>query len=433
MKMKFGLSVLMTIVCAVALAVPLKFTTVNDHADLLYRIGEEAVFTVTATDTNGVKATDGVLTAVLDNFGPKTVTTLKVDLAKTNPFVLKGSLDEPGFLRLRVNAKGSAAYNWSVGYEPTAIRKGSPSPDDFDAFWAAARAKLAKEVPLDAQVMPLKERSTKQWNMYRVSFATFGRRVYGYMSVPTDKTKAPYAVDFQVPGAGWGNWSNEMRGDAERIKLLVSVYPFEPRLDWKTKEATALYDGINDAAKQKYGCSGYSQGGITVSREAYFYYPVILGIDRVVDWVAARDDVDPKRFYYRGTSQGGGMGLALTALNHRFTRAVFFVPAMTDTMGYLKGRQSGWPSIIERNSSTPEGKAAAVANAPYFDAANFASRVACPVRVLVGLGDTTCAPCAVYAAYNEIKVDDKDILRGPGMGHRCDRKLHGQLEEWLFR
>ena len=31
------------------------------------------------------------------------------------------------------------------------------------------------------------------------------------------------------------------------------------------------------------------------------------------------------------------------------------------------------------------------------------------MRVAVGFSDTTCPPCAVYAAYNEIKVKDKAI------------------------
>jgi len=208
------------------------------------------------------------------------------------------------------------------------------------------------------------------------------------------------------------------------------VYPFEPQYDFEKPEAKAYYDRMNAEAKAKWGCDKYSQGGITESREAYFYYPVILGIDRVVDWVAARDDVDRTNFRYQGTSQGGGMGLALTALNHTFTKASFKVPAITDTMGYLKGRQSGWPSITEKNKN--ELKATVEKNAPYFDGANFASRVKCPVMVLVGFGDTTCAPCAVYAAYNELKCE-KEILYGAGMGHKCYPELSKKVEEWMAK
>ena len=57
---------------------------------------------------------------------------------------------------------------------------------------------LSREVPLDAQMTKVPQRCTAAFDFYRISFATFGRRVYGYMSVPTDKAKAPYPVIFEV-------------------------------------------------------------------------------------------------------------------------------------------------------------------------------------------------------------------------------------------
>lgn len=410
-------------------AAPFKYVVTNDHADLLYRVGEEASFTVTVQETNGVKAVAGSLEVTLDNFGPRNQLRRTVDLAKENPFVVRGRLDEPGFLRLTAQAKGGSPFHWGVGYEPQKLEKGSPSPDDFDAFWAAARAKLAREVPLDAQMARVPERSTADFDFFRISFATFGRRVYGYMSVPTDKSKAPFPVEFQVAAAGFGGWSNNMYGEKGLIRVFFSVYPFEPHWDWQKTGLKAKYDAMQGACYKKYGLAAYACSGIAASREDYFFYPVLLGIDRAVDWLAARPDVDPARFWYQGTSQGGGFGFYLTGLNRHFKRAVFYVPAITDTMGYLKGRQSGWPRIIERQLEA--GKAAAEKYAPYFDGANFASRIRCPVRVAVGFADTTCAPCAVYAAYNEIKVKDKGIAHGFGMSHSCFPKFYKELGEWL--
>jgi len=97
-------------------------------------------------------------------------------------------------------------------------------------------------------------------------------------------------------------------------------------------------------------------------------------------------------------------------------------------MGYLKGRQSGWPRIVE--GQRPENRAAAERNAPYFDGANFAARISCPVRVAVGFADTTCAPCAVYSAYNAIRVKDKQIFHGIGMTHACFRRFYDELGKW---
>lgn len=426
--MKRGLIVsYVTLVAAFAgFAAGLDFTIVNDHTNLIYGVGDEASFTVTAT-RDGKVATNGCVEFVLDNFGPNVLQSNRVDLAEGNPFTVKGHLSEPGFLRLTLKA-ADVTKIWGVGYEPERIEKGSPSPADFDTFWSAARQKLAKEVPLDAQMTKVPERSTAEFDYYRISFATFGRRIYGYMSVPTDKAKSPYPLEIQVAAAGFGGWTNYMGGDKAVIRMFFSVYPWAPHWDWKALGLQSAYDYMHEAYERQYGCR-YCAAGLSESREDYFFYPVLLGIDRAVDWAAARPDVDRTRVWYRGTSQGGGFGFYLTGLNHVFTRAIFFVPAITDTMGYKKGRQSGWPYPVESNRAAC--RVAVEAAAPYFDGANFASRIACPVRVAVGFADTTCAPCAVYAAYNAISAKGKGIVHGFGMGHNCFPEIYEELGKWL--
>ena len=424
---KTGVALAVFLAGAAAFAAGLEFAIANDHTNLIYKVGEEAVFSVTAV-TGGVAVAEGWVDVKLDNFGPAVQLSNRVDLAKGNPFTVKGSLSEPGFLRLSLGANGVSKV-WSVGYDPERIEKGSPSPDDFDAFWSAARARLAKEVPLDAQMTKVPERSTADFDFYRISFATFGRRVHGYMSIPTDAEKAPYPVEIQVSAAGFGDWTNNMRGEKDVIKAFFAVYPWAPHWDWNALGLHSAYDYMNEACERKYRCKGYYTAGLSKSREEYFFYPVILGIDRAVNWIAARPDVDKTRFWYQGTSQGGGLGFCLTGLNHLFTRAVFYVPAITDTMGEKKGRQGGWPHPIENHRD--EDRAAVEKNAPYFDGANFAARIACPVRVAVGFADSICAPSAVYAAYNEIRVKDKGIVHGFGMGHNCFAEIYEELGEWL--
>ncbi len=411
---------------SILLAALLVFNFSNDHEDLIYKCGETASFHVKVVEKDGGVPTNGVLTAVLDNFGTKKVAKAQWDLAKTNEFDIAGTLGEPGFLRLTVDGRV-----WSVGFEPEKIQKGSPSPADFDAFWSAAKARLAKEVPLDAHVELVDSRTTAAFNFYKMSFATHGRRVYGLLSIPKDKSKAPYPVTIGVNVAGFSRWTNDMQGRDDEIVAQFSVYDWPMDWDWKGKGLKKRFDEMNSALSRKYSCSRYCTAGIAASREEYFFYPVILGIDRAVDWIATSLPVDARRIRYQGTSQGGGFGFYLCGLNKRFTRAALFVPAITDTMGYLKGRQSGWPRIIESNSSNSRQRAAAEQNAPYFDGANFASRITCPVRVAVGFSDTTCAPCAVYAAYNEIKSQDRQIRHGFGMTHSCFAKFYDELGKWL--
>ena len=379
-----------TIICAVmavASAVAATYRVDLDRPDGIYRCGEAATFSVRLLEKKNLAGSERPF-AVLDNFGTTVLTNMPFDVSATGVvFKVSGTLREPGFLRLSLpptkNGRGDP-FVFSAGFEPEKIRKGSPSPNDFDAFWADARTRLAREVPLDAQIVRVAERSTKAFDFYRISFATFGRRVYGYMSVPTDKSNAPFAVDFEVNAAGFGDWTNDMKGCKDAISVRFSVYPFAPDWKWRKSGLEAKYKEMNASLAARFGAPCYCQAGIT-----------------------------------------------LCGLNHTFTRAAFYVPAITDTMGYLKGRQSGWPQVVENNSSTLARRAAAERWTPYFDGANFASRITCPVRVAVGFSDTTCPPCAVYAAYNEIKVKDKAIGNGIGMTHSCRRQFYSQFGNWV--
>ncbi len=408
------------------LARAFEVSIVADRHDCLYRCGEEAAFMVTAKEKDGSLATNGSLTVTLDNFGGRKFSEVSFDLSKSNPVTVTGVLSEPGFLRAQAGGK-----MFSCGYEPEKIRQGAPCPEDFDAFWAAAMKKLDETVPLDPVVTPLPEKSTKECTLFRVSFATCnGRRVYGWLSVPTDASKAPFPLRVQVPGAGCGAWSNNPMTDDKAICLFMSVFPFEPDTDLSVVKPK--FEAMNKALKEAYGASYYARAGLAVSREAYFYYPVILGINRAVDWVAARPDVDKSRVTYSGTSQGGGFGFYLMGLNKRFTKGVCHVPALTDTLGFKDGgRQSGWPYLVENH---PDGlKAAVERNAPYFDAANFAARIHVPIRVVVGFADAACAPAAVYAGYNAIPATDKKIIHGIGMGHGVFGRFYQEMYEWEMR
>ena len=408
----------------------LTFKISADKENCLYRCGETATFAVTAVGTNGQPVTEGSVSATVDNFGPQQQVKRTVDLAKENPFRLSGTLSAPGFLRLTVSAGKGKPTMFGVGYEPEKIEKGSPSPADFDAFWAKAVADLDATVPADPQLKLLPERSAGAFNFWRISFATWGgTRVYGYLSIPKDASaEKKYPVRFQVPAAGNGraHWTNNMQGADDAICMLITVHPYEPPFD--LDELEKCFAANVASLKEKYGTSSYAVSGIAKSREDYYFYRALLGINRAANWLAARPEVDLSHFTYSGTSQGGGFGFLLLGLNRHFTKGVMYVPAITDTMGYLKGRQSGWPRVVENQRE--EDKAAAERNAPYFDGANFASRIACPVRVAVGFADNTCAPCAVYSAYNAIPVKDKQIVHGIGMTHSCFRKFYEELGKW---
>ena len=422
--------------CAASFAAPYSFKISCNDPARMRRAGEETEFRIHCTDLhkNGV---GGEIEVRLDNFGDKTIVSRKVDPAKENPVVLKGTLDEPGFLRaVAVNPSisqtpfglGKGNECASVGYDAEKIRPGFPRPEDFDAYWQGERERLRRDVPIDVRREPLSAPVRKGFKLWKVSFATFGgKRVWGLLSVPDDGSKGPWPLKVNVPGAGPAFSEEQAATSAGAVTLVMNVHPYEPGRT--QKEQMAKYKAQDNRMVAKYGVT-YATAGIAVSREECFFHDAILGIDRAVDWAVALPEVDRTRVWYYGGSQGGGFGMYLMGLNKNFTKGCVWICALADHGGYRVGRMPGWPRMVARSGGEAARKVAE-RNAPYFDAAHFAPLVKVPVRMTAGLSDVCCPPPSVWSAYNCLGSADKEIVLCPGVGHNVPRALRAQQTRWL--
>jgi len=391
------------------------FDISQDRESALYRTGETATFAVRVSDAHGGTLTNGLVEWSLDNFGSVSVGKGVADLANGNPFAVRGTLQEPGFLRLTVRM-GKHRRFWGVGYDVDAIRQTEPGPADFDAYWQSEKDRLAREVPLDARCEKIDRQCSSARDTYLISFATFNAtRVWGFMTIPADRTKAPFRTVMRVCDAGTGAtgpWSDR----SDEITVTMNVFPFRPAAS--EKEQAGLLKDLNDGLARRYGLpSGTycANCGIGTSREAYFFHDSMLGLARAVDWLAAHPEVDAKRFVYFGSSQGGGYGLYLNYLSPRFVKSVFAVPAATGHYGYRQKRENGWPNLIPNQPA--EKRAVAEKLAAYFDGVNFAARIRTPVRFIVGFADGCCPPPDVYSAFNVCPSPDKAIVNAVGAEH----------------
>lgn len=406
-----------------------------DRANATYACGEEAAFSVTILGADKSPLKEGLVRWRLDNYGEQVFASGRQDLAKGNPFTVRGTLPYPGFLRLGVTPSGKKQrpVRYSAAFDPEKIRTAIPKPADFDSFWDNAVAKLEKEVPLDAKVEQAPGWPKDGVNVERVSFATSnGRRVHGLLATPVEKGIYPVKICF--PGAGPGLVLDRFRADAKHITLFMNAH-YYPVPD-NEAAVKIVYDAQEADWRRIHGknsARAYPVGGLTLSPEEAHYYGIILGVNRAINWVAARPDVDHRHFFYTGASQGGGFGLILTALNKNITRAYAGVPAMTDVMGCKANRrQSGWPRILEYETQKDPARLAKIeANAPYFDAAYFAERITVPIRLSVGYIDESCAPHAVLSAYNAIPSKDKKLYHGVGGHHGSRNAPMGEIGRWL--
>lgn len=369
----------------------------------------------------------------LDNWGPGVVRKAAVEKIPAEGLLVRGvTLDRPGCLRCEVRIRERHALA-SVPFEPQAIRSGSPLPPDFMDWWRGEIARLDATVPAEVELTPWATAATNRFDCWRVRCPTAGgKSVHGLLTVPKDRSKGPFPVHVSVPGAGIGEPYDQSKigyahwPDNGRVRLTIFAHCAQIDIPEVRREYA---ERMLKEHREKYGLKGnYVVAGISESREAYHYYPIILGANRLVNWLVRQPYSDPRDVIYSGTSQGGGMGLVLSALNPSFTRVFLNVPAMCDTMGSLQGRQSGWPQPVERQ--VPGNRAAAARNAPYFDGANFARFIKCPIRIGCGWADTICPSPGTMAVYNNIPAADKAIVGVPHAGHgvvipRCNAWLYG--------
>jgi cephalosporin-C deacetylase-like acetyl esterase len=189
---------------------------------------------------------------------------------------------------------------------------------------------------------------------------------------------------------------------AGALALLVNVHKYDAFIN--KKELAEKYKRLNEKLRYPY------QGA--PNRDKYYFKRSILGINRLINYVASRPDFDKKHFVMSGSSQGGGHALILAGLNKHITAVKANVPALCDHSRDLLGALPGWPRLVRKYHGKEEYRR--MMN--YFDVVNFARMIKCPTAVYVGFIDETCSPSSIYAAYNVIKAP-KEIIADPLMGH----------------
>ena len=315
-----------------------------------------------------------------------------------------------------------------VAVAPENILPGRSAPADLEKFWNDAIAAYDAAVPEDVKLEPLPALDTKEREAFKVSLTALGgRKMWGALSIPRDRSRR-HPLLLNVPGAGPSHWG--VGGKADEAYFMMNVHYYEPVPGGAYLENQPL-QAIEDREWQKlYGVDRYCKAGISKDRESYFYYAAILGIRRAFVWATKQDWADPADVTYAGTSQGGGFGLFMTALVPGMRKSVIYVPAITGHYASERnGAQDGWPLLIEsqKDDAAREG---ARKWAGYFDGASFATMIKTPVRFVVGFADLTCAPHAVYSAYNVCPAADKAIWHGLDMSHSVFGDLYRKGDEW---
>lgn len=335
---------------------------------------------------------------------------------------------EPGFVRCSVTATldGKPVTQLAtMGFAPEQIKPTQTEPADFDAFWTAQKAALAKVEP-DYRLEPAPDLSSEKVEAFYLSFQNVGgwpgpSRIHGVLCVP--RGPGPFPAVLSLPGAGVRPYTGNpgMAGKGV-ITLQIGIHGIPVNLP---KE---VYDGLHRGALDNYNRFNLD------NRNTYYFRRVHLGCLRAADYLTTHPKWDKKNLVVMGGSQGGQLTIMTAALEPRVTALAASYPAYSDVSGYLHGRAGGWPGLFRpaadggTNDAPVEPK---LLTTTYYDTVNFARRLRVPGIYFQGYNDVVCPPTSVFAVYNTITAP-KQLVLGLDQGHAWSATQQAPMDAWVY-
>jgi cephalosporin-C deacetylase len=161
------------------------------------------------------------------------------------------------------------------------------------------------------------------------------------------------------------------------------------------------------------------------------HYYRLAYVDMVVAVTAASQlpFVDASRIAAVGTSQGGGLALALAALDPRVRAVVANLPFLCDLRESASVPGSVAHTLLDRAGLRNPPHLAAL---DYIDAANLAQWIRAPTLVIAGGRDESCPPTGIRAAYDRLAGVRAELYE-PELGHEPSLAAYDATWWWLER
>ena len=336
--------------------------------------------------------------------------TTQVSLAAQSSQPVNAQVDvrEPGPYRgtllVKEGDKTVREIGWIFVYDFPNYKPRLTRPPDFKAFWEQTLAEL-RRVPMDPQLKLNKEYSNDEHEVYEVSLATLNdERFWAWYSKPRKPGKYPVVYRCPPTGPFHPRAGHAQRSRGPHVSFYIAVHGFD------------LYLSDRNPANGEDPRNRYHTAGIESPKTARWRL-IFASLARGMDFLLSRPEVDPQRIAVTGSSQGGGLSLVLAGL--RPYNVAFCSPTCAGLcrLDWTVLHQAGyWPF---RATAKPEGQTMDqfLKTISYFDAANFAPDIRCPVAAHCQLLDWVTTSGGQIAAFGHLKPGQTEIISAPWEGH----------------
>jgi len=288
------------------------------------------------------------------------------------------------------------------------VRANVLPPDSIDVFWQKTRMQLAA-IPIDGKTEPVTE--ALPYKKYFITVKSLNKvTVAGYLSIPVQGEAPAQPWPLLVTTCGYsGNGQGVQLGECQRGYAILQVYP-------RGQGISSNYFTINS---DKLSTN-------LASPEGYYYQGGYMDIIRMIDYIVTRPDIDTTRIAMVGTSQAGGISLAVTALDNRIKTVVAHVPFLCDLR-----RAAALPSLAKNLlDRAGNNNQSAFRTLDYFDPYMLAGRIRVPVFMSAGGKDALCPAPTVKAVYDRIPAREKAYRFYPDLPHTSCMDSYART--WVF-
>jgi len=311
-------------------------------------------------------------------------------------------------LLLLVTTNASAYY--AAGFQVTQLPGMNSSVNDtIDDFWKKTREALAA-ISVDA-----KEEVVNEPLPYRKYFITVKSlnnvTVSGFLSVPVQGEAPAHPWPVLVTASGYsGNGQGIQLGECQRGYAVLQVYP-------RGQGPSANYFTIHS---DKLSTNLAGPG-------AYYYRGAYMDMVRMIDYVVTRADIDSSRIAMVGTSQAGGIALAVAALDPRIKTVVAHVPFLCHLRQAAVIPGSLAKILLDQAGNNNEK---AFQTLDYFDPYVLARHIRVPTFISAGGKDVLCPAATVKAVYDQIPTTKKEYQFYPDLAHTSCMDSYART--WTF-
>ncbi|WP_353807583.1 acetylxylan esterase [Agromyces sp. SYSU T00194] len=292
-------------------------------------------------------------------------------------------------------------------------------PVDFDDFWARtlAESRAVATAPVVADV----DAPFRTVTVEDLTFSGYaGDPIRAWIVRPADATgDLPAVVEYLGYNGGRGLIGEKLFwASAGYVHVIMDTRG--QGSGWGSGGDTPDPHGSGPAV------AGFMTRGI-LDRDDYYYRRVYTDAVRLLDVVADLPGVDASRIAVTGGSQGGGISVAAAALSDVPRAVMPDVPFLADFRRSAELTAAAPYSELVRFLAVHRGTDERVFETlSYFDGVNFARRISLPALYSVALMDDIVLPSTVFASYNALRSDDRELEVYAFNGHEG-----GQTAQWL--